>query len=156
MEARDAREIHLVAGAGGDPRLDPIFGCAEHDGRVCVESAHGAGGVDAVLHTIDTTHDRLRASAEALRTFVDDVGLGREAVNQDPVAPRANGDAGELGADGRGQEPATAAPEYPSGGNYDGLLQPGDETDLLFNSDTSGSINPSFSTPSSPVDSRSS
>ncbi|HVR76279.1 MAG TPA: integrin alpha, partial [Planctomycetota bacterium] len=63
-------EVHLVAGNAGLGKLEAVLGCAEHDDRVCVESALG-GVPGAVTHRVAENHESLGRGAQSIALLLD-------------------------------------------------------------------------------------
>ena len=128
-------EVHLIAGAGGRSLLSAVLGCAAHDDRVCVESAHG-GIAGANLHTVDENHDGLGRGSESIAIVLDEVLSTEPRIGGGPRAPPIQ----EAGGGG-GVEAS-----YALGTFYAGFMESGTDAELFLNSDTSGSIIVIFST----------
>ncbi len=114
--------VHLVAGLGGASALDPVLGCAEHDGRTCKESAHG-GIPGAFKHTTRDTHESLGRSAGSIE-LISSILLDPEAAQAVP-----------LGGGGGGEE----SPIQP-GELYVSVLTETTGDILELYSDTTGSV----------------
>ncbi len=145
ITATRGADVHLVAGFGGDLKLNPLFDCDSHDGRVCVASALG-GIPGATTHLVIEEHALLGRGNRSLAVLLGEVGL---ALPRDPCETPGGLDdkdddegaeVGGRGAADAGRGAGVEGSDYSTGNVYDGILQPGDSGDLPLHSDTSGSI----------------
>ena len=130
-----ATALYLVAGTGGQRELDDVLDCAEHDGRICLQSALGQGLERGIFSNprrfiLGSDHNSLGRDRESL-ALLERLGLGRILGNDEEEEA---GNAGDGGGAGGGGSSMTL------GKVGQGELAPGDAREIPFVSDTSGSI----------------
>ena len=130
-----ATALYLVAGTGGRRELDDVLDCAEHDGRVCLQSALGQGLDRGIFSNprrfiLGSDHNSLGRDQESL-ALIERLGLGR-ILGDDEEEEAGNAEDG--GGAGGGGSSMTL------GKVGQGELAPGDAREIPFVSDTSGSI----------------
>ena len=130
-----ATALYLVAGTGGRRELDDVLDCAEHDGRVCLQSALGQGLDRGIFRNprrfiLGSDHNSLGRDRESL-TLLERLGFGRILGDDEEEEEGNAGDGGGAGGEGSSMTLGKVG---------QGELAPGDAREIPFVSDTSGSI----------------